>query len=120
MGDDREMPDLETLNTTELLDILRRQQGVVVRRGVTRERLVQLVEEGSRPLPHELSGTTETRRVLQIFLNNNWSQINSQLPCVGTNRGKCTIYPCPEGRHLSCYAANRENIRVHMKLPDAS
>jgi len=113
-----ELPNLDDLNVTELLAILRSQTRMVLRRSVPRERLVRLLEEGGKPPPNELAGTNETRRILQGFLEKNWSWICSQLPCKGENAGKCTIYPCPEGRHLDCYTANKENIRVHERLPD--
>jgi len=113
-----ELPSLHELNTTELLAILRSQTGMVLKRSVPRDRLIQLVEDGGKPLPEELAGTNETRRILQTFIERNWSWIGSQVPCKGENAGRCTIYPCPEGRHLDCYTANKENIRVHERLPD--
>jgi hypothetical protein len=113
-----ELPALEDLNLTELLAILRSQTRMVLKRSVSRERLIQLIEEGGQPLPEELSGTNETRRILQTFLEKNWSVVVSQIPCKGENAGKCTIYPCPEGRHLDCYTSNKEHIRVHERLPD--
>lgn len=115
---DDQLPDLRELNTTELLAIIRQQTGLVVKRSVPKDRLIQLVEEGTKPAQEELSGTNGTRRILQLFIEKNWSWINSQLPCKGPNRGKCTVYQCPEGRHLDCYGANREHIRVHERLPD--
>lgn len=113
-----ELPDLRSLNTTELLDIIRRQTGLVVRRSVPHGRLVQLVEDGGMPSQEELAGTNESRKVLQLFIEKNWTQINSQLPCKGVNRGRCTIYPCPEGRHLDCYRSSREHLRLFMGVKD--
>ncbi len=106
-----EIPNFQNLNETELLNIIRRQTGVVVRRSVGRERLMQIAVEGKAPGADELAGTTGTRQELQVFIEKNWVWLNSQLPCSGNDRGKCTIYPCPEGRHLDCYlAAKRQNI----------
>ncbi len=107
-----ELPDLRTLNGTELIDIIRRQTGMVVRRSVPHERLVQLVEEGGMPAPEELADTNQSRLRLQMFIEAYWVQVNSQLPCKGMNRGRCTIYPCPEGRHLDCYGRNRERVEA--------
>ena len=112
------LPDIRTFNTTELLSIIRRQMGVVVKRSVPRERLIQIIEDGTPPNPEECSGTNQTRRVLQTFLEQNWARLNSQLPCRGPNMGRCTVYQCPEGRHLDCYEAAREQIRIHIRLPD--
>ncbi len=109
---DEGLPDPRGLNTTELLEIIRCQTGLVVRRSVPKERLVQIVEQGGMPTQEELAGTNESRRLLQVFIEKNWVQINSQLPCKGTNRGRCTIYPCPEGRHLDCFGASREHLHL--------
>ena len=102
------LPNLETMNLTELLTIYRRQTGLVVKRSVERERLIQLVEGRVVLDPSELAGTTETRKELETFVTKNWVWINSQIPCQGTNRGKCTLYPCPEARHLDCYLAAKK------------
>jgi len=110
-----ELPPLESLNTTELCEMIRKQIGVVVRRDLAKPRLIEIVEYGQAPKPEELSGTSETREILQAYLEKNWSLLNSQIPCKGTNRGKCRIYPCPEGRHLDCYLAARTQIRTTFK-----
>jgi len=38
--------------------------------------------------------------------------VNSQLPCSGPQKGHCTVYACPEGRHLTCYM----NAKPHFAL----
>lgn len=101
-----ELPNLGDLNRTELLSIIRRHTGLVVKRQVPLERLVELVETGATPKDEELAGTNRTRRSLQDLILKNWDWVNSQLPCTGPHRGQCTIYPCPEGRHLDCYVSN--------------
>lgn len=109
MSDDT--TDWGLLNTTELLTIARSQTGVVVKRSVSRERLLQIIESGPPPTPKETSGTSASRLSLQKFIGKNMSWLGSQLPCKGENRGVCTIYPCPEGRHLDCYmAASKQDI----------
>jgi hypothetical protein len=105
---------IDDYNETELLEMVRRNTGAVLKRSISRDRLVQIVY-GAAPIPEELSGTTETRRTLQIFIEKNWNWINSQIPCKGENRGKCSIYPCPEGRHLDCYQSARAQIRATLK-----
>lgn len=115
---DEGLPDLQQLNATELASIVRRQTGVVVKRSVPRLRLIELIEYGLAPLPEEAAKTNETRKVLQLFIEKNWSWVNSQIPCKGENMGRCTVYPCPEGRHLDCYLAAKDQIRVNMRLPD--
>lgn len=108
---EQESPPLESLNTTELCEMIRRQLGKIVKRSLSRERLIEIIEYGQMPAAEEISGTVETRKLLQSFIEQNWGALNSQLPCKGLNRGKCTIFPCPEGRHLDCYTQNIEQVR---------
>lgn len=103
----------ESLNKTELAQLLRNKTGLVIKRSVSSERLIFLLTTGEEPTEDEISPTTDSRRRLQLFLEKNWSTLNSQLPCKGDNRGKCTIYPCPEGRHLDCYLSAEPHMRVH-------
>jgi hypothetical protein len=105
--------DYASFNKTELTYLIRNILGVVVRRSVSKDRLVEMIKTGEYPKPEEISPTTESRKKLQVFLENNWSSLNSQLPCKGENRGKCTIYPCPEGRHLDCYLSAEPHMKVH-------
>lgn len=111
-----EMVDLNALNNSELAHLIRRQTGLVVKRSVSRERLIQILEYGASygPTPDEVSPTQETRRKLQVYIEKNWVGIQSQLPCKGENKGRCTIYGCPEGRHVDCY----NSALPHMKLHD--
>lgn len=100
-----ELPPLEQLNISELLQILSNagHGRHRLRRSVPRERLIHLIKTGDQPEDDEISQTSVTRHNLQVWIEKNWAGIGSQLPCVGPNRGKCTIYPCTEGRHLDCY-----------------
>lgn len=106
-------PELNTLNDTELAYTIRSRTGVVVKRSVGKARLIQLVQTGEMPLPEEIAPSTATRSKLQLYIEKNWSGINSQLPCKGENRGKCTIYPCPEGRHADCLLAAAPHMKLH-------
>lgn len=108
--------DPNALNSTELAAIIRQRSGLIVKRCVSHERLVELVTTGQAPNPDEVAGTAKTREVLQSFIEKQWTFINSQLPCTGPTRGKCTIHPCPEGRHVDCYTGNLEAIRLHVKI----
>lgn len=105
---------IDDYNQTELLEIVRTNTGLTIKRGVPRERLVAIVY-GSPPTEEEIAGTAESRKTLQLFLEKNWDWLASQLPCSGANKGRCTIYPCPEGRHLDCYHAARPQIRATLK-----
>lgn len=107
------MDILHTLNATELAHLIRRQTGLVVKRSVGRERLIEILENGGGPAAHEVSPTQETRRKLQLYIEKNWTNIQSQLPCKGENRGRCTIYGCPEGRHVDCFQSASPHMRVH-------
>lgn len=101
------MSEYTMCNATELIESIRRRTGVVVKRALPRERLIQILESGIVPPAEEWSDTMESRRHLQIFVEKNWDWISSQIPCTGEGRGKCTTYPCPEARHLDCFQASR-------------
>lgn len=104
---------LETLNVTELLQILSKQSNGGHRLKVTvpKERLVHLINTGEVPTQEEVSPTAETRRMLEYWIRNvAWNGINSQLPCEGENRGKCVTYPCSEGRHLACFLGAKKHL----------
>lgn len=109
--EDFQVPPLETLNVTELAYIIRRQTGVVVKRSLPKERLIELIEYGTQPTPDEIAGSTTTRKELQQFIEKNWTWVNSQLPCKGPDKGKCTIYPCPEGRHADCMMSAGDQVK---------
>lgn len=102
----------DALNKTELIYLIRSKSNIVVKRSLDVARLIELAK-GSDPTPEEISPTTNSRKSLQLFIEKNWGALNSQLPCKGENRGKCTIYPCPEGRHLDCYLSAEPHMRVH-------
>lgn len=108
-----DMDMLHMLNVTELAYIIRRQSGLVVKRSVSKERLIQLLENGGLPEAEEVSPTTESRKRLQLYVEKNWTGIQSQLPCKGENKGKCTIYPCPEGRHVDCLLSATPHMNIH-------
>ena len=103
---------LESLNQTELLQILGNSGHGNHRLSVhvPKERLISLIRTGKDPQPDELAGTMETRKRLQEWIVESWLQIGSQLPCSGPDKGRCTVYPCSEGRHLECYIS----AKVHL------
>ena len=106
------MDAYDYMNQTELLKILSSEKyGYLrLRRGIPLERLAHLVRTMERPTPEEHALTSDTRRRLQLWIERNWTQIGSQLPCSGPNKGKCTIYPCSEGKHLDCYLAAQKHM----------
>ena len=106
------IPDLEELNTTELLQILSGPGHGRLRlsRATPRARLIQLVRECGEPDSKELSGSHKTRKRLQAWIHQNWGSIGSQIPCMGDRRGQCTRYPCTEGRHIGCYLAAKKHM----------
>jgi hypothetical protein len=106
---------LDELNDTELWELARMElsaawrRPIRLRRSLPREAVIQLIESGAPPhLPDVL---LESREKLEQWIVRNWEMVNSQLPCSGPDRGKCTRYACPEGRHLSCYSA----AAIHMR-----
>lgn len=101
--------DLSSLNSSELLALIRQSSGFVLRRSTTRERLMEIVR-GSPPRTEEVADTTASRLRLQTFIGENINWLSSQLPCKGENRGVCTVYPCPEGRHVDCYLSAKKQL----------
>lgn len=105
---------LEELNDTELWEIARLQlsancrRPVRLSRSVSRERVIELILTAQEPDPRE--ELIESRVRLEKWIAKNWVSVNSQLPCHGKDRGKCTIFACPEGRHLLCYSANADAV----------
>ena len=107
------MSQEDTLNWTELASLIRGRHGVIIKRSVPRERLLEIVASNTSPNPEELASSNESRRKLQVFIDKNWKWIESQLPCKGENRGKCTIYNCPEGRHADCLIGAGPQLKMH-------
>lgn len=91
---------LASCNETELLGLARSQGLGNLRRGIDRVTLVSIVSGEVVPGPEHVSQLQSTRRSLEIYIQENWGRVASQLP--GCN-GKCTTYPCSEGRHAKCY-----------------
>lgn len=111
MSEQEEAP-LEHLNISELLQILLGPErgGHRLRRSVPAERLIHLIRTGETPTPDEISAVTDTRKRLQMWVNDNWIRVGSQLPCSGETRGQCTIHECTDGRHLDCYHGAVEHM----------
>lgn len=91
---------LDHCNETELLGLARGQGLGILRRGLDRRILISLVRGEMNPSPEHLSEIQKTRHSLELFIQQNWGKVSSQLPgCTGT----CTTYPCSESRHAKCY-----------------
>ncbi len=99
---------LLTCNETELLTMAQAQGLGRLRRGLPKEELVKIVS-GGVPREDQLADTRFSRKLLEDFLAKHWEQVKSQLP--GCN-GKCTTFPCSEGRHALCFGPNKENAAV--------
>lgn len=114
-----------TMNATELLYLVRCQTGLVVKRSVDRARLIEMVvgthqqqqdptvRQQAYPRAEELAASNDSRQKLQVFIEKNWEGVQSQLPCKGENRGRCTIYPCPEARHFDCLISAAPHMKMH-------
>jgi hypothetical protein len=107
---DEGLPDLQWLNKTELLELLLKPGlgSYRLSHAVSEERLIQLIETGAEPQPHERSKTCKTRADLEVWVSKN-SGVISQLPCHGPLQGKCTIYPCSDTRHMSCWLRSEKH-----------
>jgi len=122
------MADYSLLNETELAQLIRRHTGMVVSRSVGKSRMIDILENngslfpgGDLPDPYggtfyqpsEISKTDESRKKLQLYIEKSWNGIQSQLPCKGENRGRCTIFPCSEARHIDCLLAAGPHLKIH-------
>lgn len=122
MSQNNYIPPLEHLNTSELLDIIRRDPRARrdveapvygcwrLRRSLPREVLIEIIQTGRYPEVEELAATVDSRKRLEDWIQQNFVLIESQLPCTGSDRGKCTRYPCSEGRHLDCFISARKHF----------
>lgn len=99
---------LQACNETELLALARRQGLGILKRGLPRETLVGLVSGVLDMTPSYLSGTMETRKMLETYIFRNYSVTRSQLP--GCN-GKCPTFNCSEGRHAVCFSPNAAGVQ---------
>lgn len=98
---------LSLCNESELLAIAWKQGLGRIRRGIGRSELIALVRGEIELRTDHLATTTETRRILQAFIEKNWGVVRSQLP--GCN-GKCTTFPCTEGKHALCLFPNKAHL----------
>ena len=112
-------PPLEALNETERLAILRTRayDYAAIACSVPPERQLELLRGTSQPRRDELSKSSESRKLLEQALADNWQFVHSQLPCqeAGPLKGKCTKYACSEGQHYECFNDAQGKI-LHMKL----
>lgn len=99
--------ELETCSETELMGLARKQGLPLLRRGLEKHHLINIILGHVLPGPTDLSGTIESRRKLQIYIERNWGKLVGQLP--GCN-GRCETYPCSEERHAYCYGPNEEVV----------
>lgn len=99
---------LLTCNKTELLCIARTQGLPPLRKNLPIETLARIVAGDLNVKPEHIAGTGYTRQMLETYIQSNFSVIRSQLP--GCN-GRCTTYPCSEGRHALCFAPNRDVVQ---------
>ena len=99
---------LKNCNETELVSLARRQGLGILRRGLPHETLVGLVSGELAMKPEFLSGTTETRAMLETYIFKNYNITRSQLPgCTG----KCSTYNCSDGRHAICFSPNAGGVQ---------
>lgn len=96
-------------NESELLQLAYQQGLGRIRRGLPKEVLFKIVRGEINPEPEHYSDTKYTRELLQKFIEKHWEKTRSQLP--GCD-GKCTTYPCSEGRHAACFSPNKELVNL--------
>jgi len=94
--------NLEELNKTELLELIRQQLGRRVDSNLTKANLIRIVEMGKL---EKVSKLEESRYKLELFIDKNKQYYQTNLPCRGQiNEGKCTQFKCSEILHLSCFS----------------
>lgn len=105
-----ELESMLSMSETELLTIIQTREGIRVRRGLPRKELIDIARGDTYPIPETaLAETRHTRKLLEKFLAKHWEQVRSQLP--GCD-GKCTTFPCSEGRHALCFGPNKDTVAV--------
>lgn len=95
-------------NESELISIALTQGVGRLRRGLSLDTLVAIVSGLELPLEGMLSGSLLTRQRLEATIKAHFEVMRSQLP--GCN-GRCTKFPCSDGRHSVCYSPNEDSIR---------
>jgi hypothetical protein len=100
---------LYTCNETELLALAKAQGLGHLRRGLPKDLLVRIVRGEEDPAPEHYADTKYSRKMLEDFIARYWDKCRSQLP--GCN-GKCTTFPCSEGRHALCFEPNKNVVGI--------
>jgi len=95
-------------NETELLALALRQGLGILHRGIPKETLVGLVSGALDMRPEFVSGTMETRTMLERYIFKHYSVARSQLP--GCN-GHCPTYNCSDGRHATCFLPRASEVQ---------
>lgn len=98
---------LHDCNESELLTLAYKQGIGRLRLGLDKQTLIKLVHGEIEPGPEHLSETEGTRKLLEKFIERHWEKVRSQLP--GCN-GKCTSFPCSDGRHAMCFEPNKDQV----------
>lgn len=102
--------NLAELNKTELLEICRLHGHARLKEGLPKERIIEIINSGVTTAD-DIASSNVTRAKLQQFIEDNWDLVQTNLPCKGKpNEGKCTIFPCTEARHVSCYLGAKRYI----------
>lgn len=100
---------LSDCNETELLSLANAQGLGRLKRGLPKELLVRFVRGEEDPQPSHYAETSQSRKLLEDFIQKHWEKIRSQLP--GCN-GRCTTFPCSEGRHALCFSPNKDTLVI--------
>lgn len=95
-------------NKTELLCLAKTQGLPPLKKNLPVETLARIVSGEMEPKPEHIAGTSYTRAMLEKYIQDHIEVVRSQLP--GCN-GRCTSYPCSEGRHALCFAPNRDAVQ---------
>ncbi len=99
------MQQYSSLNITEITQLIRQKTSNILKHSIPKDRLLKILLDTEHSVVEDYADTCNTRNRLQTFLDKNCVSLASQIPCNGQNKGKCTIYPCAEGRHSDCYLA---------------
>jgi outer membrane protein assembly factor BamA len=100
--------DLQDLNKSELIELIKQQTGRRISPSLSNEELIAIANTGEIK---GISATESTRKRLQVFIDKNKTLYQANLPCLGQlNEGKCTIFKCSEMRHTDCWNNLKDKV----------
>jgi len=102
--------DLEDLNDSELV-MLAQEVDESAHRGVAREVLVQIVEQGtSEDIDLRPRRVNKLRLKIMEFILDNWKQVEPLLSCPARTREQRACYQCTDVQAVECAVLNQKTL----------